>query len=88
VQTGSADELGRFLELPPRAEQPFGGLHEAAHRMVAIYERHRFGDDHPGLEDAGMGSPETSPQNEHFWGLHGWIDGMYERILTRRDRPL
>jgi hypothetical protein len=86
VRAGSPDDLGRFLESPPTAEHPFRGLHDVSHTMIAIYERHRFGADHPGLEGAGMGSPETSPHNAHFWGLHGWIDELYERILSRRGR--
>ena len=84
VAGGTPDELGRFLETPPSAQAPFSGLHEVAHTLIAIYERHRFGADYPGLDDAGMGSPETSPHNEHFWGLHGWIDDLYARTLAGR----
>ncbi len=83
ARSGSADELGKFLESAPSANNPFGGFHDVAHTMIAIYERHRFGPDHPDLEDAGMGSPLTAPNNVHFWGLHGWIDGLYEAILRR-----
>jgi hypothetical protein len=83
VERGSADELGRFLEKPPSSAHPFSGLHEAAHSLIAIYERQLFGEDHPDLQDADMSSVETSPNNAHFWGLHGWIDGLYERILRR-----
>lgn len=25
----------------------------------------------------GMGDPATAPHNEHFWGLHGWIDAFF-----------
>jgi len=86
VETGSPDELGRFLESAPSGENPFRGLHDVSHTMIAIYERHRFGAEYPGLEDAGMGSPQTAPHNEHFWGLHGWIDELYERVARRRLR--
>jgi hypothetical protein len=83
VATGSPDELGKFLESAPSSESPFRGLHDVSHTMIAIYERHRFGADSPNLEDAGMGSPETAPHNEHFWGLHGWIDELYEKVARR-----
>jgi hypothetical protein len=85
IRTGTADDLGNFLESTLVSEDPFRGIHNLAHAHIAAYEEHRFGADHPFLRDAGMGSPETSPHNEHFWSLHAWIDGLYSRLLRRRS---
>lgn len=85
VRGGTADDLGNFLESTLVSEDPFRGIHNLAHTHIAAYEEHRFGADHPFLRDASMGSPETSPHNEHFWSLHAWIDGLYSRLLRRRS---
>jgi len=83
LRTGTADDLGNFLESTLVSDDPFRGLHNFAHANIAAYEEHRFGADHPFLRDAAMSSPETSPHNEHFWSLHAWIDGLYSRLLSR-----
>jgi hypothetical protein len=83
VRGGGADDLGNFLESTLVVFEPFGGLHGLAHANVAAYEEHRFGRDHPLLRGAAMDQAETSPFNEHFWGLHGWIDDRYTELLER-----
>ena len=84
VRSGTADDLGNFLESTLVCDDPFRGLHNFAHANVAAYEEHRFGAGHPFLRDAAMNVPETSPHNEHFWSLHAWIDGLYSELLRRR----
>jgi len=84
VRQGTADELGNFLESTLAAAEPFRGLHGLAHANIAKYEEQRFGRDHPLLRGAAMDRDETSPHNEHFWGLHGWIDDRYAELERRR----
>ncbi len=84
VRRGTAEELGSFLESNLVSTDPFRGLHNMAHANIAAYEEHRFGADHPGLRDAGMESPHASPHNEHFWGLHGWIEEWHSELRWRR----
>ena len=88
VRRGTADELGNFLESTLVTNDPFRGVHNIAHGNIAAYEEHRFGADHPGLRDAGMDSSASSPHNEHFWGLHGWIDEMYAELQRRRGEAV
>jgi hypothetical protein len=83
--SGSADDLGNFIESTLVSADPYRGLHNVAHANIALYEAHRFGAAHPLLEDAAMDSPATSPHNEHFWSLHAWIDGLYSEVLRRSD---
>jgi len=87
VRTGTGDDLGNFLESTRVTTHPFRGLHSMAHANVAAYEEHRFGSDHPALRDAAMDRSETAPHNEHFWGLHGWIDERYAELLERSPKP-
>lgn len=84
VRDGTADDLGNFLESTLVTSEPFRGLHGLAHANIAGYEEHRFGRDHPLLRGAEMDRAETSPHNEHFWGLHGWIDERYAELERRR----
>jgi len=88
VRRGTADELGNFLESTLVTSDPFRGIHNIAHGNIAAYEEHRFGTDHPGLRDARMDSSVSSPHNEHFWGLHGWIDEMYVDLQRRRGEAM
>jgi hypothetical protein len=85
VRSGTADDLGNFLESTLVSADPYRGLHDLAHQNIAVYEEHRFGRAHPFLRDAEMDSAASSPHNEHFWSLHAWIDGLYSRLL-RRER--
>ena len=71
VASGDADDLGRFIEGSGAHIEP--GLHGVIHGMVSMFEELCFGKQP--LSD--MGSQMTAPFNEHFWGLHGWIDGIY-----------
>ncbi len=85
VRSGTADDLGNFLESTLVCAEPYRGLHDLAHADIALYEAQRFGATHPGLHDAAMDSPATSPHNEHFWSLHAWIDGLYSEVLRRTE---
>jgi len=84
VAQGTPDDLGNFLESTLVTAEPFRGFDGLAHANIAGYEEHRFGRDHPFLRDAAMDRAETSPHNEHFWGLHGWIDDRYAELERRR----
>jgi len=84
VRRGTAEELGSFLESNLVHRDPFRGFHNIAHRNIAAYEEHRFGAGHPGLRDAEMDSPYSSPHNEHFWGLHAWIEDRHRDLLRNR----
>jgi len=89
VGEGTADDLGNFLESTLVTSEPFRGFHGLAHANIAAYEEQRFGRDHPSLRGASMDRAETSPHNEHFWGLHGWIDDRYSELQRRRkDAPV
>jgi hypothetical protein len=89
VGEGTADDLGNFLESTLVTSEPFRGFHGLAHANIAGYEEQRFGRDHPFLRGAAMDRAETSPHNEHFWGLHGWIDDRYAELERRRnDAPV
>jgi len=83
VQSGTADDLGNFLESTLVSADPYRGFHDLAHAAIALYETQRYGADYPGLQDAAMNSPATSPHNEHFWSLHAWIDALYSDVLRR-----
>ena len=83
VRSGTADDLGNFLESTLVSSDPFRGLHNIAHANIAAYEEHRFGAAHPALGDAAMDSSASSPHNEHFWSLHAWIDDLYSELLRR-----
>jgi len=85
VGEGDADDLGNFLESTLATSEPFRGLHGLAHANITGYEEQRFGRDHPLLRGAAMDRPETAPNNEHFWGLHGWIDDRYAELERRRN---
>ncbi|MBP6822498.1 MAG: hypothetical protein KA368_13195 [Acidobacteria bacterium] len=76
---GTADQLGGFIEATLMNIHPQRNIHNYTHREIADYEARRFGSTHPGLVDASMRRLDTAPHNEHFWGLHGWIDGVFAR---------
>ncbi|MDX2043558.1 MAG: tyrosinase family protein [Acidobacteriota bacterium] len=77
VIEGTADELGNFIEATRLSSHPVRGIHNRTHGTVAAYERQTFGVSNPLLVDAQMDSSRTAPHNEHFWGLHGWIDEVF-----------
>lgn len=76
---GSADELGGFIEATVVSSCEYSNVHNHAHGAVAEYENETLGEDDLRLTDAGMNSSRTVPHNEHFWGLHGWIDEVFAR---------
>lgn len=77
VKEGSADDLGNFIE-PTNLDSRVGsGVHDSAHGFTHRYEVRTMGADNAALVDAGMNSFFTAPHNEHFWGLHGWIDSVF-----------
>jgi hypothetical protein len=71
IQCQDADDLGHFLEGCGPHNEP--GLHGYVHGLVSAYECVFFGKQP--LSD--MASQATAIYNEHFWGLHGWIDKFY-----------
>ena len=73
IQLGTLDELGNFIEGVGAKDRP--GIHGWAHMWISRYEETQFGKQ----PESDMGSQHTAPFNEHFWGLHGWIDGFYAR---------
>jgi hypothetical protein len=75
VQHGSVDELGNYIEATPlAAAQEASDIHNRCHGTIADYEPRTFGANNERLRDAQMDSFAMAPHNEHFWGLHGWID--------------
>ncbi|HEY0429254.1 MAG TPA: hypothetical protein VGC76_15850 [Pyrinomonadaceae bacterium] len=73
TQNGTADQLGNFIEGTSLDNSYGSSIHNNTHGEIADYEERNFPND-PRLVDASMGSPDTAHHNEHFWGLHGWID--------------
>jgi Common central domain of tyrosinase len=70
----SLDELGVYIE-GYGLKDDFPAIHWVIHGIVSDFEKLNFGPQ----KTADMGKMETAPNNEHFWGLHGWIDNMYAR---------
>jgi len=68
----SLDRLGQFIE---GEVNDFPHIHFTVHGIVHDYEESHFGKQ----PESDMGYFETAPCNEHFWGLHGWIDEIYAR---------
>jgi hypothetical protein len=77
VDSAILDDLGRFIE-GPEANDEFPQVHWVVHDLVATYEELVFGPQ----RSADMSAMATAPLNEHFWGLHGWIDEIYARWQT------
>jgi hypothetical protein len=61
----------RFIEVTAHID--FEGIHGFVHGIVSTFEQTMHG---PQLVSY-MGSLATAPLNEHFWGVHGWIDRFY-----------
>jgi hypothetical protein len=74
---GSADDLGNCIESTLIDRRPVANIHNLAHGTIHGYETRNFGPNNQRLRDAGMNSFSTAPHNEHFWGLHGWIDERF-----------
>jgi len=77
ITNGTADELGNCIEATELDTRPVANIHNLAHGTIHRYEVRHFGENNPRLRDAGMNSFSTAPHNEHFWGLHGWIDERF-----------
>lgn len=88
VQVGTLDELGAFIEATQTALNPARNLHNRTHGLISAMERNVtiaaasllsiFSPVVPiTVDDADMGNLATSPHNDHFWQLHGWIDERY-----------
>ena len=78
IVSGSLDDLGNFIEATSLASgQPGAGVHNAAHHLISAFEVQRFGV--AAVAGAEMTPFLNSHSNEHFWGLHGWIDNLYAR---------
>lgn len=77
VAQSTAEQLGAFIEATLTSTEPRRGLHDSTHGAVDQYEVGQFGAGAAGLKDARMNAFGTAPHNEHFWGLHGWIDERF-----------
>jgi hypothetical protein len=77
IKAGSADDLGNFIEATELSDHPARNVHNLSHGLIHVYEVRTLGAEDPRLEDAGMDGFPTAPHNEHFWGLHGWIDNLF-----------
>ena len=75
IMTGTADQLGSFIEPTDVARLRFDGIHNATHDVVAQVEATTVEPDL--VAGAGMGATSTAPNNAHFWALHGWIDERF-----------
>ena len=71
VTSGTADELGNFIEATEFGGVPQPGIHNASHGAISDFEHL------PGNSDADMDDLAQAPHNEYFWHLHGWIDGLF-----------
>ncbi len=76
IRYGTADELGSFIERTERDYTAGSGVHNRAHGYIARFEAVKYPND-PRMENAAMTDLSTAHFNEHFWGLHGWIDEIY-----------
>lgn len=87
IQNGTADELGNFIEATWLDGSPGSNIHNRSHGEIAAYEALTFPND-TRLDDASMGSPDTAHHNEHFWGLHGWIDELFAEWQRAHGEPV
>ncbi len=77
VTNGSLDDLGNFIEATNLGSgSNSANIHNLGHGAVATFESQDFPDDET-QNDASMGFSFTAHHNEHFWGLHGWIDEIF-----------
>jgi hypothetical protein len=83
VDQPKLDELGVFIE-GGGLKDNFPAIHWMVHGIVSDFERVNFGSQ----PAADMGKMETSPNNEHFWGLHGWIDNLYASWQTNNGESV
>ena len=74
VQDSSLDDLGQFIE-GEESDDLFPHIHYLAHDAISDYERRVFGPQ----PTCDMSDMSIALYNEHFWGLHGWIDDIYAR---------
>ncbi|MCG3160287.1 MAG: hypothetical protein JMDDDDMK_01356 [Acidobacteria bacterium] len=79
IVEGTADELGNFIEATGVSQHPHKNIHNRAHGTIAGYENLTFGANNARLADAKMNNFSSAPHNEHFWGLHGWIDDVFAK---------
>lgn len=67
----SPDVLGIVIELE---------LHNPLHGWIGAFEQ-------PTDPPSGMEDMSIAPRNEHFWGLHGWIDKIEAHWRETFGRP-
>jgi hypothetical protein len=87
IERGSADQLGNFIEATALDNSYGSSIHNSCHGQISEYEEENFPND-PRLTDASMNSPDTAHHNEHFWGLHGWIDEIFAAWQRRRGEEV
>lgn len=76
VREGTRDQLGSFIERTQTDHTPGSNLHTALHGLIDAKESQDFPGDRS-LREASMADLSVAHYNEHFWGLHGWIDNIY-----------
>ncbi len=76
VQSGTADELGSFIEATRTSNHAYRNLHNRGHGRINHYEQ-EFAPADPTQIDASMLFFDTSPLNDYFWRFHGWIDQRF-----------
>lgn len=82
----SDDALGRYIETH-RYDRSYGaGIHDRAHGHIAAHEFAVF-PNHPDHNHAAMDQPDKAHLNEHFWGLHAWIDELYNAWQVIHGEP-
>ncbi|MEP0915024.1 hypothetical protein NDI45_29580 [Leptolyngbya sp. GB1-A1] len=82
INSGTADELGAFIEATTTSTLSNRDIHNNAHGLIGFVEARDFPND-PRLIDASMSSTVTAHHNEHFWGLHGWTDEIFARLQRK-----
>lgn len=87
IRYGTADQLGSYLERNELDTSPGCNMHNLAHGYIARHEAENFVND-PRLAGAGMTDLSTACFNEHFWGLHGWMDEIYAMWQRLHDEPV
>jgi hypothetical protein len=72
VVNATLDDLGRFIE---GSDSFTPHIHFMVHGIVHDFEEDNYG----AQPESDMGRFQVAALNEHFWGLHGWIDEIYAK---------
>lgn len=87
IAGASLEALGAFVERTERGVVKFSDIHNKCHAAIAQEEALR---DPKGTrpDDADMLHWAEAPNNEHFWSLHYWIDGLYSAWQAANGLPV